>query len=1440
MPGEAPGTAVELQGGRFGPVGAGLSAARTEDFNPARLEEKPKEDPNGIFGPGANIWHLHRTREIGLTKGVPRAAARLIVCKNLFDNVPRRYLLKRLPYENPKKLHRFWKEVETHRHVCISSGSDFVVNFYGHRNVVNARTTTDKTGRPRSGSLDYVMEMGSEGDILSFVQNQWKQFSKLRTRVEQKDFLKNHVASTQRIIAQVAYAVSQCFAARIVHFDLKLENVVMTKLLPEDVPRYKTKAEIDKGIEFDWAVKLIDFGLARHFPERGIWLYREGRKGTPRYMAPEIASGNRNIPDARNADIWPIGVMLWECLAGLPLWKEAKRDVKIYSDMLRAKSFKEWFRLLCTMPQNKHFPEFVPKSAVDLLDKIFRNNPAKRADIETILAHPFLADHVPAMSNHPRMEKKGTTTKPEMLDDVPKNDSQQWMGDAEEMVDAESPNRNTLISSVEPITKTVGLYADKDVEAGEIQEELVQQEPEEDLPAAIQRRRRWAARFTTTKEVCSKYFLYGFLLTVYVVAAPFWVYYSGFWELQPYWSVMSACFGLSCILFFYHARRGLKRAPLKFAANNNLSSTIWDVGFKPLITELAFFSTLSVALIFMFEMTDTKTQRDNSERSSTKTNGQFLVGVLVLYRLLSASFFALRYAEKNEGKSWMPTFFSQFVGLRIYRDVERACALRRQTQAIREHKILEGVTNSFVTLMTVYYYYIEKADPTSAEIAWLFPTMLILAYSIALVFSMGDVMAVKIGMGRCGTKLSLFTIEAFRLVCIWLRVGAWGTFASAVSARLTVILVPVELILVLALSYFGLINLQTNRFDFDNKKGKQGRTVQKTIRFVMESIYGMIACPMLHQGKYIWPVKIIHDGFLMFASYQFKKDYVDTWDKPITVVTVFTVWGLFFVLLVVVWFLIVDWGQYNDILKINLDLKEDDSDKSAVGKLLSYCQEQEDAQLLNRLLVSGNLRVQSVRTYVHSNWEAYDKVKPWLGDNGFFELLSDADDEIFTEQRQPAMSNPITSNVQRQKTTKAKNAGKPVTIHKKFSETTPQDFYPSRELQWTPVKAKVLGMSVSPDGKMLAVALEDRPFIKLLSLPGLDTLWQFCSSERRRQRGSRSAYLGAVTGITFRQPKDGGLQIITVSEDAKLRIFNTHSQNPTNEIAIIDPKLAIAKSTFPVRCLTLTPSGDMAAVGYGEKVWFYNFLDARQGSINAHEHDITSLSFATDNVLISGGRGGEVKLHLLADSFMDNLTPMRSGGQQDDEKDALEGDVDGINMPWGNFENKRAVGDVTFSITDVAVSQDGRTIAASSNSGGLMVWEQQDGPTKWRIAGRYEMNVWVDKVDFAAVGNRTYLLSHSRPDKSVGMKDIDGLTAVWDYKSGRCPIVLKQSGKGIGSTCISRREAKASTKLLTSTWSCEDRHQIILWDLANYIGAGGYSSASSPGPASNDDAMADM
>lgn len=100
-------------------------------------------------------------------------------------------------------------------------------------------------------------------------------------------------AEAARILDQVADALDAVHAQGVVHRDIKPSNVM---LLP------------------DGRVKLMDFGVARQADD--TLLTQTGMMvGSPAYMAPEIINGEGAT---RASDLWSLGVLLYQMLAGHP------------------------------------------------------------------------------------------------------------------------------------------------------------------------------------------------------------------------------------------------------------------------------------------------------------------------------------------------------------------------------------------------------------------------------------------------------------------------------------------------------------------------------------------------------------------------------------------------------------------------------------------------------------------------------------------------------------------------------------------------------------------------------------------------------------------------------------------------------------------------------------------------------------------------------------------------------------------------------------------------------------------------------------------------------------------------------------------------------------------------------------------------------------------
>lgn len=118
------------------------------------------------------------------------------------------------------------------------------------------------------------------------------------------------VARALRIATSLAEVVAYCHAHRVYHRDLKPENILVDR---ED------------------RVKIIDFGIALlEGAPRVTWRGFSGLVGTPAYMAPEQIRGERGGP---YTDVYAIGIILYEMLAGVPPYRSVNPLATMYQHL---------------------------------------------------------------------------------------------------------------------------------------------------------------------------------------------------------------------------------------------------------------------------------------------------------------------------------------------------------------------------------------------------------------------------------------------------------------------------------------------------------------------------------------------------------------------------------------------------------------------------------------------------------------------------------------------------------------------------------------------------------------------------------------------------------------------------------------------------------------------------------------------------------------------------------------------------------------------------------------------------------------------------------------------------------------------------------------------------------------------------------------------------
>jgi hypothetical protein len=189
----------------------------------------------------------------------------------------------------------------------------------------------------------------------AYLAMEWLDGEDLRDRLARAGLT---MAESVTLGRRVAEALAAVHAQGLVHRDIKPGNLFLPGRLVE-------------------AVKIIDFGLARA-EEGSVGPTRSGIVvGTPAYMAPEQARGQRDI-DAR-ADIYSLGCVLFKCLTG--------RAPFLGSDLLAVVTKV----LLEEAPLVSEISPDTPAALDDLIARMLAKDPRARPESAAIVAEELAA-----------------------------------------------------------------------------------------------------------------------------------------------------------------------------------------------------------------------------------------------------------------------------------------------------------------------------------------------------------------------------------------------------------------------------------------------------------------------------------------------------------------------------------------------------------------------------------------------------------------------------------------------------------------------------------------------------------------------------------------------------------------------------------------------------------------------------------------------------------------------------------------------------------------------------------------------------------------------------------------------------------------------------------------------------------------------------------------
>ncbi|MDX1378838.1 MAG: protein kinase, partial [Anaerolineales bacterium] len=124
--------------------------------------------------------------------------------------------------------------------------------------------------------------------------------SELHNRDERLDF-----SLVNRLLGKIANALTYAHDNNVIHRDVKPANILLTS---RSIP-----ISTDTSLPGDTEPILTDFGLVR-FTQSTMQTSTGYITGTPAYMSPEQARGEKNI-DART-DVYSLGITVYEMLAG--------------------------------------------------------------------------------------------------------------------------------------------------------------------------------------------------------------------------------------------------------------------------------------------------------------------------------------------------------------------------------------------------------------------------------------------------------------------------------------------------------------------------------------------------------------------------------------------------------------------------------------------------------------------------------------------------------------------------------------------------------------------------------------------------------------------------------------------------------------------------------------------------------------------------------------------------------------------------------------------------------------------------------------------------------------------------------------------------------------------------------------------------------------------
>ena len=154
------------------------------------------------------------------------------------------------------------------------------------------------------------------------------------------------------MISQLADALLFCHEKKVVHRDVKLQNVL---------------------VDHNYHIKLIDFGLSAVCNKVEEMEKLDRLCGSPFYVPPELYDGHY---DGTKTDVWSLGILLYVLTAKKFPYDNKERDLLKLANSVKRDPFE--------MP-------ICSDELKDVLRRMLEKNPAKRVSLEELKRHPWFS-----------------------------------------------------------------------------------------------------------------------------------------------------------------------------------------------------------------------------------------------------------------------------------------------------------------------------------------------------------------------------------------------------------------------------------------------------------------------------------------------------------------------------------------------------------------------------------------------------------------------------------------------------------------------------------------------------------------------------------------------------------------------------------------------------------------------------------------------------------------------------------------------------------------------------------------------------------------------------------------------------------------------------------------------------------------------------------------